>query len=252
MSDDNKSIKEALKESHLPENIEQRIKSRYRQDYLRDAMLGGVDGGVSTFAIVAGTIGGGFPALVALALGLASLIADGLSMAISNFQATKSVSDKLKQVRKAEAYQIEHVPEGERSEIRYIFSQKGFSGELLEQIVEVITKDKRRWIDTMVQEEFGLPLTAPNPLVAAGMTYLAFLVVGLIPLIPFFWAKNNLDLTFMLSCILTGGSFALVGIVKGIYLETSIVRSALEVLCLGSFAAISSYYISHWVVLAFS
>lgn len=250
--DENHSDDEDLRDSHSLENIEKRIKDRFKQDYLRDAMLGGVDGGVSTFAIVAGTIGGGFPAVVALALGLASLIADGLSMAISNFQATKSVSDRLKQVRKEEAYQIENLPEGERKEIRYIFSQKGFEGELLEKIVEVITKDKSRWIDTMIQEEFGLPLTSPNPFLAAIMTYLAFLTIGLIPLVPFFWILENVSLTFTLSCILTGISFAAVGVFKGIYLKTSIIKESIEVLVLGSLAALSSYYISHWVTQAFT
>lgn len=249
MSSDDMTARQALKESHQKEKIKARLKNRHNPDYLKDTLLGGIDGGISTFAIVAGTIGGGFPAIVALALGIASLVADGLSMAASNFQATKSLGDKLTQIRKDEAFQIEQLPEGEKEEVRLIFAEKGFEGDLLDQIVAVITKDKKRWIDTMVQEEFGMPLKAPNPYIAAVMTYMAFLIVGLIPLLPFFWAVENLTLTFVTSCTLTGIAFVIVGILKGLYLKSSLIKEAVEVLVLGSVAAVSSYYISHWITL---
>ncbi len=97
------TLSKELIESHRYENIKARIRARYKQSYIKDVLLGGIDGSVSTFAIVAGTIGGGFPSIVALVLGASSFIADSLIMAISNFQATKSIGDQLEQVRKEQS-----------------------------------------------------------------------------------------------------------------------------------------------------
>lgn len=61
-----------------------------KQNYLADTVLGAIDGCVTTFAVVAGVTGAGFPTLVAIVLGLANLIGDGVSMAVSNYEATQS------------------------------------------------------------------------------------------------------------------------------------------------------------------
>lgn len=58
--------------------------------YLRDLVYGANDGTITTFAIVAGVSGANLAARVAIILGLANLLADGVSMATSNYLSTKS------------------------------------------------------------------------------------------------------------------------------------------------------------------
>ncbi len=58
--------------------------------YLRDLVYGACDGVVTTRGLIAGSTGAGFPAAVGLILGLANLVADGLSMAVSNYLGLKS------------------------------------------------------------------------------------------------------------------------------------------------------------------
>ena len=72
---------EALEHSHSIEAIRERIASSTQHSYLGDFVLGAVDGSVTTFAVVAGAAGANLSGGVALVLGLANLIADGLSMA---------------------------------------------------------------------------------------------------------------------------------------------------------------------------
>ena len=89
-------------------------------------------------------------------LGLANVLADGLSMAVSNYLRARADGELLQRFRDMEEAHIDEIPEGEREEIRQIFAGKGFDGPILEQIVTVITKDRRRWVDTMLTEEWGL------------------------------------------------------------------------------------------------
>jgi vacuolar iron transporter family protein len=79
-----------MEADHSPEAVRRRLSERRGQGYVGDAVLGGIDGCVTTFAVVAGAVGGGFPGLVVVVLGFANLLADGFSMAVSNYQGTKS------------------------------------------------------------------------------------------------------------------------------------------------------------------
>ncbi len=77
-------------------------------------------------------MGAGFPSSVAVILGFANLIADGFSMAVSNYESSKAEQEYIESIKKAEEMHIDQIPEGEREEIRQIFEAKGFSEELLE------------------------------------------------------------------------------------------------------------------------
>lgn len=61
--------------------------------YLPEFVYGGIDGAVTTFAVVAGAVGASLSAAVVLILGFANLFADGFSMAVSNYLATKSQTE---------------------------------------------------------------------------------------------------------------------------------------------------------------
>ena len=134
--DDSASTAELTKE-HRPERIRERI-NQDRSGYVGDGILGGVDGIVTTFAVVAGAVGGGFGGEVVVVLGIAKLLADGFSMGVSNYLQTKSERERVEQARQNERRHVERVPEGERREIREIFAQKGFEGVSVREIGKLI------------------------------------------------------------------------------------------------------------------
>ena len=133
-------------------------------------------------------------------------------------------------------------PKASAREIHEIFARKGFGGEVLDEIVRVITRDRRRWVDTMITEELGLRLVAPSPRRAAAVTFAAFCTAGLVPLLPFLLP---LALTpagmFVLSCLATAGTFMLVGAFKGHVLGRPRVRAGAETLLVGGAAAALAY-----------
>ena len=229
-----------LAETHTPDAIASRLAEAHRHSYLGDFVLGAIDGVVTTFAMVAASAGANFSGNVALILGVANLLADGFSMAVGNYLSTKSEGEHIERIRRLEHQHIESEPGGEREEIRQIFAAKGFSGELLEQIVEVITDDRKRWVDTMVTEEFGLPLATPSPVLAGLATYAAFVVAGAVPLVPLVVAPNGQS-TFAWSAVATAAAFVAIGIARGFVLDRSRWRSGLETLLVGGLAAVTAF-----------
>ncbi len=85
--------------SHAPEAIRRRLARGPTVSYLRDWVYGGIDGTVTTFAVVAGSIGADFSAKVMLILGTANLPADGFSMAAANYSAHRADAEAYRRLR---------------------------------------------------------------------------------------------------------------------------------------------------------
>lgn len=227
-----------LADQHTPAAIRTRIAAATEHSYLGDFVLGAIDGAVTTFAVVAGVAGAELSSGVAVVLGLANLLADGFSMAASNYLSSKANRDVVEHARRVEEMHIDEIPEGEREEIRQIFAGKGFDGGLLEQIVEVITQDRHRWVDTMLTDELGLQLDPPSPWKAAITTFAAFALAGMIPLLPIFLFDGDVGgRTFVASSTLTGTAFFLIGVAKARVVQQSWLRSGLETFLIGGAAA---------------
>jgi VIT1/CCC1 family predicted Fe2+/Mn2+ transporter len=227
-----------LEHDHSPESIARRFAGGARPNYLRDFVYGGVDGAVTTFAVVAGTIGADLAPTIVLILGAANLAADGFSMAASNFLGTRAERDDHERIARVEAKHIAVDPEGEREEVRQIYAAKGFSGDDLENTVRIITSDRQRWIDTMLVEEYGLPAALRSEWMAAASTFVAFVICGFVPMVPFLLGSDG---QFGVSAVLTGLVFFGIGSAKSRWSTASWWSSGLATFAIGSVAAILAY-----------
>ncbi len=73
-----------------------------------------------------------------------------------------------------EKWEIENNRDTERKELTAIYEAKGFSGKMLEQVIDVLMADDNRLLETMLTEEFGLPLeNMEHPLKLALASFLA-------------------------------------------------------------------------------
>lgn len=238
-------LRQRLMLSHTPEQVKKRLFGRQRHSYLRDFVYGAIDGTVTTFAVVSGVAGAHLSNQVVIILGLSNLLADGFSMAISNYTGTRAEQQLLEKLRRDEQAHIDAYPEGEREEIRQIFAGKGFEGESLEKIVQVITAKNEQWVDTMLQEEYHLPLFRAEAWRAALATFFAFVGFGFVPVFPFLvnWLIDPASFAepFLWSTALTGICFLFVGIAKGRFVDQPWYQSGLETFLLGGGAAALSY-----------
>ena len=223
---------------HSPEGIKRRLSARARTSTLKDMIYGGIDGAVTTFAIVAGVQGAGLSSTIIVALGIANIIADGFSMATSNYSGTKAELDDRHRIIQIEETHITTHPEGELEELRQILEFRGLSGEVLERATHQIAQGKDNWIALMLTDKYGLPRDEPHPMRAALATFGAFLIAGSIPLLPFTLAVPS---AFQVSIGATLITFFLIGSGKSRWSLSSWWRSGSETLAIGATAALLAY-----------
>ncbi|WP_299643907.1 VIT1/CCC1 transporter family protein [uncultured Ruegeria sp.] len=225
---------------HSPQEIAERINAPPGRGVLRDVVYGGIDGSVTTFAIVAGVAGAGLSPFVIVALGLANVLADGFSMAAGNYSGTKAELDNIRRIRAVEERHIALYPDGEREEVREILAQKGLTGDILTEATAEITSSTENWINLMIEGEYGLGSVDPHPMKAALATFFAFLVAGMIPLLPFLASVQN---AFAMSAWMTMGVFFAIGALKSRWSLAPWWRSGLETLLIGGLAALIAYLV---------
>src|SRR5262245_30288006 len=165
-------------------------------------------------------------------------------MAAGNFLRARADQDVLHRFRRLEETHIESIPEGEREEIRQIFRNKGFEGEMLERVVHVITEDRQRWVNTMLTDEWGLRLEPPSPWRTAIATLCAFVLAGVIPLVPLFVLMHRrAGDSFTASAVMTGVTFFSIGVVRGRVVDQRPLASGVETLLIGGSAAFVAFLV---------
>ena len=205
-------------------------------NWLRDVILGGQDGLVNILGIILGVIAGGGSDTVLLVAGFAAAITESISMGAVGYTSSVSERDYYEAERKREAAEIAASPEAERQEIRDLYAAKGFTGTLLDGVVDTITANRETWLTTMMDEELHLqPVGSRDILRTAVVIGIATLIGHLIPLLPFFVLPRTPAL------ILAIGLSALALFAVGAYTALTLVgdwrKSGLRFLAIGLGAA---------------
>lgn len=233
-------------EDTMPDNTPLLHKNKKRAHhrsgaYLRDAVYGANDGIVTTFVVVAGVVGASLPPVTILLLGAANLLADGFSMATSNYLGTKSELEYMKHERGVEEWEIQHIPTEEMAEVRSVLADRGYQGEDLEEMVRLIAKNKNFWLDFMMSEELGFSLhDAHLPLKGAAVTMAAFVVAGSLPILPYFLFSAS-SAAFFFAMLATGVALFAVGSLRSLFTGKRWTVAGFEVLLMGGAAAVIAY-----------
>src|SRR5512139_446252 len=106
-----------------------------RASGLSDIILGGQDGLVNVLGVILGVAAATSDPRLVIVAGLAATFAESVSMGAVAFTSTLADADYYDSERERELRHIEHAPRLERDEVRQIYIQKGFQGELLTRIV---------------------------------------------------------------------------------------------------------------------
>lgn len=210
--------------------------------HLNGLILGGQDGVVNTLGVILGVAAATSDARIVMAAGLAAAFAESVSMGAVAYTTTRADAALYESEMARERRHIDQVPELEREEVREIYRAKGFSGALLEKIVETITADKEVWLAVMMAEEHKLgEVPASAALKSALLVGVSAIVGSLIPLVPFIFLGVTLA---MWASVATA---AVVLFAAGVYKAVTTVghrmRSGIEMVVIGIASAMVGYLV---------
>jgi predicted membrane protein (TIGR00267 family) len=213
-------------------------------NWLRDVILGGQDGLVNILGIVLGIIAAGGSNTILLAAGFAAAITESISMGAVGYTSTIADRDHYQAVRRREQAEIDSQPDAERDALRAVYAAKGFTGQLLEQVVDTLTAHRDRWLTTVLDDVLHLQPVATRDAVRSSVVITGATLLGhLIPLVPF------LVLARTPAVLVAIGLSALVLFGVGAYSAITLVgdwrRSGMKMLAIGLGAAAIGFAIAH-------
>jgi VIT1/CCC1 family predicted Fe2+/Mn2+ transporter len=212
------------------------------QNSLRDVILGGQDGLVNILGIILGIIASGGSNSILIATGFAAAITESISMGAVGYTSTVAERDYYQAERQREADEITTTPDVEREEIQDMYRAKGFSGDLLRQVVDTIVANRETWLETMMDEELHLQPVDSAAIVRTSVVITGATLIGhLIPLLPFLLLARTpaLVVSVVLSAIVLFG----VGVYSAVTLVGDWKRSGLKMVVIGLGAASAGFLI---------
>lgn len=235
---------EASKKIHENVNIEQHTQSG---KIIKSIVYGGMDGILTIFAVVSGVVGARLGAVVVIIIGIANLLADGLAMGMGDYLSTKAEVEYKKDERQRESWEATQYPEGEKNEMIAIYEKRGLSQEEAQQVVDILSRHEKTWIDVMMLEELGLVEEDEKPRKNAVITFISFVIFGFIPMMAYIIMGFVPDIpgaiTFILAIILTITTLFILGAFKTKVTRKNWIRSGLETLLIGGGTALLSFIV---------
>jgi predicted membrane protein (TIGR00267 family) len=209
---------------------------------LSDVILGGQDGLVNVLGVILGVAAATADTRIVLVAGLAATFAESVSMGAVAYTSTLADADFYESERAREYRHIQQVPALERAEIRSIYQNKGFSGELLDRIVNTITRDKDVWVAVMMADELKLaPVDRHTAARSAMIVGVAAIIGSLIPLLPFVLLPVQYGM--FVAIALAAVVLFVVGAYKARLTVGSPGRSGLEMAIIGTLSALAGYVV---------
>ncbi|MBL8062128.1 MAG: VIT1/CCC1 transporter family protein [Anaerolineales bacterium] len=209
---------------------------------LSDFILGAQDGLVNVLGVVLGIAAATNDARVVLVAGLATTFAESISMGAVAYTTTLADADLYQSEREREYRHIKEAPTLEIKEIRDIYENKGFKGELLDRIVETITANKDVWVAVMMAEEHQLsPVDRKSAMKAAWVVGLSAIVGSLVPILPFMFLPVSVSM--WLSVLVTALVLFGIGAYKARMTVGRPMRSGLEMMLIGTVSAMAGYLV---------
>lgn len=233
---------------HVPGKLIEQVRLHDSHDPHRNAsrlsevILGGQDGLVNVLGVILGVAAATSDPRIVIAAGMAATFAESVSMGAVAYTSTQADEDLYHSEREREHRHIHLAPDVETHEIREIYRAKGFEGETLDKIVEVITSNPDIWVNVMLSEELKLsPPEKGQAMQSALLVGFSALVGSFIPLAPFFFL--DVGASIWVSIIVAALTLFTVGAYKARVTVGRPIRSGLQIALIGTLSALVGYAI---------
>jgi VIT1/CCC1 family predicted Fe2+/Mn2+ transporter len=213
---------------------------------LRAAVFGINDGLVSNFSLVMGFAGAEAKPEYILLAGCAGLLAGSFSMAAGEYVSVRAQRELFEQQIAMEQQELEMSPKEEEEELALIYQAKGIAEADARMMARRIVENPRTAIDTLAREELGLdPSQLGSPWVAAGSSFVAFILGAIVPVIPYILTRGGK--AFLTSAILSCLALFGVGALLSIFSARGAMFSGARMLAIGLFASAITYVVG-WLL----
>jgi vacuolar iron transporter family protein len=199
--------------------------------------LGLADGLVTNLAFLTGFSGAVSSDSLIRFAGLAAMLAGAVSMFFGGILSARSEHDLFRADSDREAYEMEYETEEEKSELKWIYMDKGLSDQEAEKVVARLLTNKEKFLEDMLNNELHVHRdNLQNPYKLGAVIGLSFLVGAFVPLAPYlaFSAKSS---SIVASVVVSLVFLFAAGEWKGRIVKRKPLRSGLETLLIGAVAA---------------
>ena len=202
----------------IAEHIEQNHAGSGAQ-YTKNIIYGGLDGVITTFSIVAASVGAGLEMKTIITLSVANLVADGLSMGVGDYVSSLFENSYIKAELKKETYEYDNNKQYEVQELEQLYQLEGLTKEDSGQVVSVLSNPsyKSVFLKHMMNMELGLELPEGDPKKEGAVTFCSFIVSGFIPClfyIIFYSTSVDYTTSFAVTSFMCALTMFLLGVVQ--------------------------------------
>ncbi len=132
-------------------------------------------------------------------------------MAAGEYTSVASQAEYTQAEIEVERREIRLHPKAEQAELTQMYVDRGIDPALAEALAIEVHKDPETAVAVHAREEFGADSdNLPNPLVAAGSSFVAFAIGAMLPLLPFLLGAGSLLPAMVISLLALFGCGALV------------------------------------------
>ncbi|CAM6117882.1 unnamed protein product [Calypogeia fissa] len=217
--------------------------------YVKSIVYGGLDAIVTSFALVASVSGSGIGSGAVLVLGLANLIADGISMGFGDYLSTTTEQNYAANEQKIADWEVERDLHAQAINMVEVYEMNGMEKSDAEEVVKIFSKYKDLLVEQKMTMQDGLlpPDEEEEAWKNGIVTFVSFLGFGCTPILAYVILSpftNNVHVKFASACLVTALALIVLGIAKARISGGKYLSSALTVLSNGGFAAAAAYAIS--------
>ena len=229
---------------HHDHHIEEHFTS---SELVRDIVIGMADGLTVPFALAAGISGAVDSNSIVITAGVAEIIAGSIAMGLGGYLAGKTEVDHYAAELKREYYEVDHLPEREKQEVKDVLGQYGISIATQNQVAEELSQNKDKWVDFMMKFELGLEEPHPDRAKKSAFNIAAsYIIGGFIPLSAYFFTDHPHE-GIKYSAIITLIALAAFGYFKSKVTGQNTLKGALRTMLVGAIAAAAAYFIATWI-----
>lgn len=210
---------------------------------LRDVILGGQDGLVNVLGVVLGVSAATTDLKIIVISGLAATFAESISMAAVAYTSTEAALSEYLGKLQGEKKEVEEAPSEGVKDVKKVFENWGFTGDLLEQATKKIIANKDLWTRFMMTEELSLSKNQiEQPIYSAVVVGLASLIGSFIPLVSFFFI-HDIKLATYTSLIISAIFLFTIGFIKAKLTIGNPLKSGFQITLIGMVSALAGYLI---------